>query len=91
MSGLNLIKKSGLNNLKRNNMTQGEMFSDLALEQQYENMLKELGTKYEIELEEAALINYKELYEGEPLTEDVPIDAFIKGAMWQKQISYTEE
>ena len=26
-------------------MTQGEMFSDLALEQQYDNMIKELGMK----------------------------------------------
>ena len=35
------------------------------------------SNKQETELEEAALINYKELYEGEPLTQDVPIDAFI--------------
>ena len=36
-------------------------------------------------LEEAAVINYKKLYEGEPLTQDVPIDAFIEGAKWQAQ------
>jgi hypothetical protein len=36
-------------------------------------------------LEEAAVINYKKLYEGEPLTQDVPIDAFIDGAKWQKK------
>ncbi len=47
--------------------------------------------KQETKLEEAALINYKELYEGEPLTQDVPIDAFINGAKWQQQISYSEE
>ena len=36
-------------------------------------------------LEEAAVINYKKLYEGEPLTQDVPIDAFIDGAKWQQE------
>jgi hypothetical protein len=32
-----------------------------------------------------AVINYKKLYEGEPLTQDVPIDAFINGAKWQQE------
>jgi len=32
-----------------------------------------------------AVINYKKLYEGEPLTQDVPIDAFKKGAKWQQE------
>ena len=36
-------------------------------------------------LEEAAINNYKELYEGEPLTQDVPIDAFKQGAKWQQE------
>ena len=36
-------------------------------------------------LEEAAVINYKKLYEGEPLTQDVPIDAFKQGARWQQE------
>jgi hypothetical protein len=36
-------------------------------------------------LEEAAVINYKKLYEGEPLTQDVPIDAFKKGTKWQQE------
>ena len=36
-------------------------------------------------LEEAAVINYKKLYEGEPLTQDVPIDAFKQGAKWQQE------
>jgi len=42
-------------------------------------------------LEKAALINYKKIYEGEPLTQDVPIDAFINGAKWQmdKQDEFT--
>ena len=42
-------------------------------------------------LEEAAVINYKKLYEGEPLTQDVPIDAFKQGAKWQQERSYNEE
>ena len=42
-------------------------------------------------LEEAAIYNYKELYEGEPLTQDVPIDAFMNGAKWQQEKSYSEE
>lgn len=36
-------------------------------------------------LEEVAVINYKKLYEGEPLTQDVPIDAFKQGAKWQQE------
>jgi hypothetical protein len=42
-------------------------------------------------LEEAAVINYKKLYEGEPLTQDVPIDAFKRGAKWQQERMYSEE
>jgi hypothetical protein len=42
-------------------------------------------------LEEAAINNYKELYEGEPLTQDVPIDAFKQGAKWQMERSCSEE
>lgn len=51
---------------------------------------EELGL-YEETLEEAAIKNYKELYEGEPLTQDVPIDAFIKGAKWQQERMYSEK
>jgi len=36
-------------------------------------------------LQDAAVINYKKLYEGEPLTQDVPIDAFKQGAKWQQK------
>ena len=42
-------------------------------------------------LEEASVINYKKLYEGEPLTQDVPIDAFKQGAKWQQERMYSEE
>jgi hypothetical protein len=36
-------------------------------------------------LEEVAEKTYKKLYEGEPLTQDVPIDAFKQGAKWQQE------
>ena len=42
-------------------------------------------------LEEAAVINYKKLYEGEPLTQDAPIDAFKDGAKWHAERMYSEE
>ncbi len=42
-------------------------------------------------LEDAAINNYKELYEGEPLTQDVPINAFKDGAKWQQERMYNEE
>jgi hypothetical protein len=45
-------------------------------------------------LEEAAEKTYKKLYEGEPLTQDVPIDAFKQGAKWQQEEDkklYSEE
>jgi len=42
-------------------------------------------------LEEAAEKTYKKLYKGEPLTQDVPINAFIKGAKWQQERMYSEE
>jgi hypothetical protein len=65
-------------------MTQGEMFSDLALEQQYDNMIKALGMKQET-LEEAI----------ERTKEEYPVwldeEAFILGAKWQQERSYSEE
>jgi hypothetical protein len=42
-------------------------------------------------LEEVAEKTYKKLYEGEPLTQDVPIDAFKQGAKWQQERSYSEK
>jgi hypothetical protein len=42
-------------------------------------------------LEEAAEKTYKKLYEGEPLTQDVPIHAFKQGAKWQQERSYSEK
>ena len=42
-------------------------------------------------LEEASIRNYKKLYEGEPLTQDVPINAFKEGTKWQQERSYNEE
>jgi hypothetical protein len=61
----------------------------------YDNLhdAKEIASKIKIveTLEEAAINNYKELYEGEPLTQDVPIDAFKQGAKWQQERMYSEE
>ena len=75
-------------------MTQGEMFSDLALEQQYDNMIKELSMKQET-LEEASLLSRPihliwdedERYDcNEEFREE-----FKKGAKWQQERSYSEE
>ena len=42
-------------------------------------------------LEEAAISNYKRLYEGEPLTQEVPIDAFKRGYRLAEKQRYTVE
>ena len=42
-------------------------------------------------LEEASVKTYKKLYEGEPLTQEVPIDAFKQGVKWQQERSYSED
>ena len=64
-------------------------YEDKCLEQ-CENCTNATGVDYGY-IEDAALINYKKLYEGEPLTQDVPIDAFINGTKWQQERSYSEE
>ena len=64
-------------------------YEDKCLEQ-CENCNDATGVDYGY-IEDAALINYKKLYEGEPLTQDVPIDAFKQGVKWQKERSYSEE
>lgn len=58
---------------------QGEMFSDLALEKQYDNMVKELDMENKETIEEAAK-NY--LNSGK-----IPNDyrSFIEGAKWQQE------
>lgn len=64
---------------------QGEMFSDLALEKQYDNMVKELDMENKETIEEAAK-NY--LNSGK-----IPNDyrSFIEGAKWQQERSYSDE
>jgi hypothetical protein len=65
-------------------MTQGEMFSDLALEQQYDNMIKALDMKQETP-EEAA-----KRYASHSLKEERQKDlkmGFIDGAKWQAERS----
>jgi hypothetical protein len=64
-------------------------YDDKCLEQ-CDNCNNATGVDYGY-IEDAAVINYKKLYEGEPLTQDVPIDAFIKGSKWQMERSYSEK
>ena len=80
-----------LNNLKRNKMTQGEMFSDLALEQQYDNMIKALGMKQET-LEEAADKYSMELLEAktiQPHEKSWVESIFAQGAKWHPKTRYS--
>jgi len=65
-------------------------YDDKCLEQ-CDRCVDATGVDYGYLPEEAAVINYKKLYEGEPLTQDVPIDAFKQGAKWQQKRSYSEE
>ena len=67
-------------------MTQGEMFSDLALEQQYDNMIKALGMKQET-LEEAGVAYGKTVNQNHTSH----MLGFLNGAKWQQQNSYSEE
>ena len=52
-----------------------------------EQYFKDIEFPQQETLEETAIDNYKELYEGEPLTQDIPIDAFKQGAKWQQKNS----
>jgi|688.fasta_scaffold00097_97 hypothetical protein len=78
-------------------MTQGEMFSDLALEQQYDNMIKALDMKQETP-EEAAERFYP-IPKGGSIwnpSEDDCIKAnkqegFIEGTKWQAERMYSKE
>ena len=69
-------------------MTQGEMFSDLALEQQYDNMIKELDMKQET-LEEAADIGKfaekKYLERLNNFQSSDFKDGVFEGAKWQSE------
>ena len=38
----------------------------------------------DVDYSKAALENYKKFYEGEPLTWEVPVDAFVKGVLWRE-------
>jgi hypothetical protein len=78
-------------------MTQGEMFSDLALEQQYDNMIKALDMKQETP-EEAAERFYPIPKGGSmwmPSRDDLnkanKQEGFIEGTKWQAERMYSEE
>lgn len=70
-------------------MTQGENFSDLALEQQYDNMIKELGMEQET-LEETAE-NYSKIFSLDGGHRSYAGQGFIDGAKWQTERMYSEE
>ena len=72
-------------------MTQGEMFSDLALEQQYDNIIKALDMKQET-LEEAA-VEFVRSHDFSLLTNPNHLAnrCFQFGAKWQAERMYSEE
>ena len=71
-------------------MTQGEMFSDLALEQQYDNMIKVLKLEQET-LEEAAERLYPDGCDGTNRSAEIYRRIFIDGAKLQAERMYSEE
>jgi hypothetical protein len=60
-----------------------ERFEHQIIKQETSKVLRVIDLEEE-PVREAALANYKELYEGEPLTWEVPVDAFIKGVEWKE-------
>ena len=71
--------------LKKNFYCGDEVDYDDKCLEQCDRCVDASGVDYGCLPEEAAVINYKKLYEGEPLTQDVPIDAFKQGAKWQQE------
>ena len=74
-------------------MTQGEMFSDLALEQQYDNMIKALDMKQET-LEEVAhemLVDYGIKSIGQSIGVSTVKKLMVDMAKWQAERRYSEE
>lgn len=61
-----------------------ERFQHQVINQETSKVLRVIDLEEE-PVREAALANYKELYEGEPLTWEVPVDAFIKGVEWKEK------
>ena len=71
--------------LKKNFYCGDEVDYDDKCLEQCDRCVDATGVDYGYLPQEAAVINYKKLYEGEPLTQDVPIDAFKQGAKWQQE------
>lgn len=59
-----------------------DKFQHLIIKQKTSKVIQIINLEEDVR--EAAIANYKELYEGEPLTWEVPVDAFIKGSEWKK-------
>ena len=76
--------------LKKNFYCGDEVDYDDKCLEQCDRCVDAIGVDYGY-IEEAAVINYKKLYEGEPLTQDVPIDAFKQGAKWQQHFNDTSK
>ena len=83
-------KRNRMKELKKNFYCGDEVDYDDKFLEQCDRCVDATGVDYGY-IEEVAIINYKKLYEGEPLTQDVPIDAFKQGAKWQQERSYNEE
>ena len=77
--------------LKKNFYCGDEVDYDDKCLEQCDRCFDATGVDYGYLQQEAAVINYKKLYEGEPLTQDVSIDAFKQGAKWQQQFNDTSE
>ena len=77
--------------LKKNFYCGDEVDYDDKCLEQCDRCVDATGVDYGYLPEEAAVINYKKLYEGEPLTQDVPIDAFKQGAKWQQKFNDTSQ
>lgn len=67
-----------------------ERFQHQIIKQDTSKVLRIIDLNEEI-IKAAATANYKKLYEGEPLTWEVPIDAFIKGVEWKQNNQNNEE
>ena len=60
-----------------------ERFQHQVINQETSKLLRVIELEdVDVDYAAAALANYKKFYEGEPLTWEVPIDAFVKGVMW---------
>ena len=60
-----------------------ERFQHQVINQETSKVLRVIELE-DVDYSKAALENYKKFYEGEPLTWEVPVDAFVKGVLWRE-------